>query len=57
MARSTLVMSHSWRWAAIGTLLAIAGTTAMDAVGLSDWNYLPLVPLFFLYWYLWRLSR
>jgi hypothetical protein len=36
MARSTLDMSNSWRWPAIGTLLAIACTTALNAVGLSN---------------------
>jgi membrane protease YdiL (CAAX protease family) len=50
-------MSHRWRWPVIGTLLAIAATTLMDAVGLSDFNVFPLVALFFLYRYLTRLSR
>ena len=50
-------MSHSLRWPVIGTLLAIAATTIMDAVGLSNFNALPLVPLFLLFWYLQRLSR
>jgi uncharacterized protein len=57
MTRSTLSMSHSWRWPVIGTLLAIAGTTVMDAVGLSNFNVFPLIPLFVLFWYLQRLSR
>jgi uncharacterized protein len=57
MTRRTLGMSHNWRWPVIGTLLAIAGTTVMDAVGLSGFNSFPLVPLFFLFWYLQRLSR
>ncbi len=43
--------------AVIGTLLAIAASAVMDAVGLSSINVFPLVPLFFLYWYLLRLSR
>jgi membrane protease YdiL (CAAX protease family) len=50
-------MSHGLRWAVAGTLLAIAATTVMDAVGLSGINALPLIPLFFLLWYLQRLSR
>lgn len=37
-------------------LLAIAGTTVLDAVGFGL-NVLPLIPLFFLCWYLQRLSR
>jgi membrane protease YdiL (CAAX protease family) len=40
----------------IGVLLAIAGTTVLDAVGFGL-NVLPLVLLFFLFWYLQRLSR
>ena len=44
-----------WRWPLLGTLLAIAGTAVMDVVGLV--NVLPLVLLFFLFWYLQRLSR
>src|SRR5262245_43234465 len=43
--------------AAIGTALAIGVTAVMDAVGLSGVNALPLIPLFFLFWYLTRLSR
>ena len=57
MTRSTLGMSHSWRWPVIGTLLAIASTTVMDAVGLSNFNVFPLIPLFVLFWYLQRMSR
>jgi uncharacterized protein len=56
---STTLATHSgltrWRWPVLGTLLAIAGTTVMDVVGLV--NVLPLVLLFFLFWYLQRLSR
>jgi uncharacterized protein len=44
-----------WRWPVLGTLLAIAGTTVLDVVGLI--NVLPLLLLFFLFWYLQRLSR
>jgi hypothetical protein len=50
-------MSHSWRWPVIGTLLAIAVTTFMDAVGLSNFNVFPLIPLFVLFWYLQHISR
>jgi membrane protease YdiL (CAAX protease family) len=45
------------RWPILGTLLAIAATAVMDAVGLSGINALPLIPLFLLFWYLQRLSR
>jgi hypothetical protein len=51
----TLDVTHGWRWAVIGTVLAIAGTTLMDIVGLV--NVLPLLLLFLLFWYLQRLSR
>ncbi len=57
MTRRTLGMSHSWRWPVIGTLLAIACTTVLDAVGLSNFNAFPLIPLFVLLWYLQRMSR
>lgn len=40
----------------IGTLIAIAATAVLDAVGFGL-NVLPLVILFFLFWYLQRLSR
>jgi membrane protease YdiL (CAAX protease family) len=50
-------MRYSLRWPVLGTLVAIAATTIMDAVGLSNFNALPLIPLFFLFWYLQRLSR
>jgi membrane protease YdiL (CAAX protease family) len=50
-------VSHSWRWPIIGTLVAIAATAVLDAVGLSGINALPLIPLFFLLWYLQRMSR
>ena len=50
-------VSRSWRWPLIGTLVAIAATAVMDAVGLSGINVLPLIPLFFGLWYLQRLSR
>jgi hypothetical protein len=44
-----------WRWPLLGTLLAIAATAVMDAIGLI--NVLPLVLLFLLFWYRQRLSR
>lgn len=43
-------------FAVIGVLLAIATTTVMDVLGIGL-NVLPLIPLFFLFWYLQRLSR
>jgi len=56
MTTKTRAMSHtSWRWPVLGTLLAIAATAVMDVVGLI--NVLPLVLLFFLFWYLQRMSR
>jgi membrane protease YdiL (CAAX protease family) len=57
MTRRTLDVRHRWRQSAVGTLLAIAVTTAMDAGGLSDFNAFPLLPLFVLFSYLQRLSR
>jgi membrane protease YdiL (CAAX protease family) len=50
-------MSRRLRWPILGTLLAIAATTVMDAVGLSNFNAFPLIVLFFGFWYLQRLSR
>jgi CAAX protease family protein len=50
------IQDHPLPFAAIGVLLAIAGTTILDAVGFGL-NVLPLVLLFFLFWYLQRLSR
>jgi hypothetical protein len=56
MTTKTRAMSHtSWRWPVLGTLLAIAATAVMDVVGLI--NVLPLLLLFFLFWYLQRMSR
>jgi membrane protease YdiL (CAAX protease family) len=55
IGRRLLDMSHSLRWAVIGTLVAIAATAVMDVIGLV--NVLPLLLLFFLFWYLQRLSR
>ena len=47
----------SWRWPVIGTLIAIAASAFMDAIGISNFNVLPLILLFFLLWYLQHLSR
>ena len=49
---------QSLRWPVIGALVAIAGTSALDAAGLSAYvaNSL-LLPLFLLFWYLQRMSR
>lgn len=47
---------HPVATASIGTLLAIAGTAILDAIGFGL-NILPLALLFFLFWYLQRLSR
>jgi membrane protease YdiL (CAAX protease family) len=45
------------RWPILGVLVAVAVTTAMDAVGLFNFSALPLIPLTCLFWYLERLSR
>src|SRR4029077_13758128 len=50
------VRDHPVAFAVIGVLLAIGATTVLDAVGFGL-NVLPLIPLFFLCWYLQRLSR
>jgi hypothetical protein len=41
----------------VGILIAIAGTTTMDATGLSDFSAFALLPLMLLFWYLEGLSR
>jgi membrane protease YdiL (CAAX protease family) len=41
----------------LGVAIAIAGTTTMDATGLSDFSAFALLPLIFLFWYIDRLSR
>ena len=43
--------------AIIGTAIAIAITTTMDATGYSMFSALPLFPLAGLFWYLQRFSR
>jgi uncharacterized protein len=55
--REGFVSSQRWRWPVIGTLVAIGASAVMDAVGISNFNVLPLIVLFFLYWYLQHLSR
>ena len=41
----------------VGILIAIAGTSTMDATGLSDFSAFALLPLMLLFWYLEGLSR
>jgi CAAX protease family protein len=41
----------------VGVAIAIAGTTAMDATGLSAFSAFALLPLMFLFWYIDQLSR
>ena len=41
----------------LGVAIAIAGTTTMDATGLSAFSAFALLPLIFLFWYFDRLSR
>lgn len=41
----------------VGTVLAIAGTTTMDAIGLSAFSAFALLPLMLLFWHLDGLSR
>src|SRR5690242_12148197 len=50
------IRDHPLAFAVIGVLLAIAGTTVLDAVGFGL-NVLPLIPLFFVLWYLQRFTR
>lgn len=50
------INGHPLATAVIGTLVAIAATAVLDAVGFGL-NVLPLFILFFLFWYLQRLSR
>jgi membrane protease YdiL (CAAX protease family) len=57
-AKDKHIVRYSLRWPVIGTLVAIAATTTVDAVGASAYvaNSL-LLPLFLLLWYLQHLSR
>ena len=41
----------------VGIAIAIAGTTTMDATGLSGFSAFALLPLMLLFWYLEGLSR
>ncbi len=41
----------------VGVAIAVAGTTTMDATGLSDLSAFMLLPLMFLFWYFDRLSH
>jgi membrane protease YdiL (CAAX protease family) len=41
----------------LGVLIALAITTTMDAIGLSDFSALPLLPLMLLFWWFERLPR
>src|SRR5204863_6048611 len=41
----------------VGVLIAIAGTTTMNATGLSAFSAFALLPLMLLFWYLEGLSR
>lgn len=50
------IRDHPLWFSIIGVSLAIASTTVLDAVGFGI-NVILLVPLFFLLWYLQRLSR
>lgn len=50
------IRDHPLAFAVIGVALAIAGTTLLDAVGFGL-NVLPLIPLFFICWYLQGFSR
>ncbi len=50
------IRDHPLAFSIIGVVLAVAGTTVLDAVGFGL-NVLPLVLLFFLFWFLQRLSR
>ena len=53
---TTWVRDHPIATALVGTLLAIASTAALDAVGFGL-NVLPLAVLFFFFWFLQHLSR
>ncbi len=50
------IRQHPFAFSVIGVLVAIASTTILDAIGFGL-NILPLIPLFFLLWYLQSLSR
>jgi len=50
-------MSRQLRWPLFGVGVAVAITSAMDAVGLESLSAFPLALLFGTFWYLQRLSR
>ena len=50
-------MNKKYAPAIVGTAIAIAMTTAMDANGLAAFSALPLLPLAALFWYLQKFSR
>ena len=51
------VRKHTWRRPAIGMFIAIAITTLLIAMGLSELSAFSLIPLLALFWYLERFSR
>ncbi len=50
-------MHQAMKFAFLGSMIAIAITTAMDATGYSMFSALPLFPLAAIFWYLQKLSR
>src|SRR5262245_11193382 len=50
-------MNQGMRWPLFGVLAAVGITTVMDAIGLSAFSALPLLPLFLVFWYCQRLTR
>ncbi len=50
-------MHQAMKFAFLGSVLAIAITTAMDATGYSMFSALPLFPLATIFWFLQKLSR
>ena len=50
-------MNRAMKFAFLGSVIAIAITTAMDATGLSNFSALPLFPLAAIFWFLQKFSR
>ena len=50
-------MNQAMKFAALGLVIAIAITTAMDATGFSVFSALPLFPLAGIFWFLQKFSR
>ncbi len=50
-------MHQAMKVALLGSVLAIAITTVMDATGYMMFSALPLFPLAAIFWYLQKLSR